>query len=148
MEARIHWLVIPEVQAEVQESDFGGESEELEASAVWVGLGCVPDVLEVDGEGGLPPGEGEEVGVKVDVDAGGVARGNFERDVGRGGFRTRPYGWLGGVADRCHARCDGVVIFGVDEDVDVAEGAVGGIRVEVGDEGPAFEDDKWKGVLF
>jgi hypothetical protein len=88
MEARIEGFMIPEVEAEVQEGDFGRETLELEAGAVGVGLGGVPDVIEVDGEGGLPPGKGEEVGVEVDVDAGGVAEGDFEGDVGMSGFGT------------------------------------------------------------
>jgi len=169
-------FVIPEVKAEVQEGDFGGEAEELVTGAVLVGLGGVPDVIKIDGEGGLPPGEGEEVGVEVDVDAGGVAEGDFEGDGCMGGFGTRPYGrvgtrpygrvgscpygrvgscpygrvgsWVGGFRSRpyecpyeaegCHVGCDGVVVFGMDEDVNIAEGAGGGIGVEVGDEGPAF----------
>ncbi len=122
VEAGVEDSMVEEVEAEVQEGDFGGEALELEAGAVVVGLGGVPDVVEVDGEGGLPPGEGEEVGMKVDVDAGGVAPGDFEGDVGRGGFGTRPYGvlgswrggfgtrsygWIGGVAEVCHFRGDG-----------------------------------------
>jgi hypothetical protein len=98
VEARIEDSMVEEVQAEVQESDFRGEALELEAGAVGVGLGSVPDVIQVNREGRLPPGEGEEVGVEVDVDAGGVAVGDFEGDVGRGGlgacrggFGTRPY---------------------------------------------------------
>ena len=86
MEARIEGFMIPEVEAEVQEGDFGRETLELEAGAVGVGLGGVPDVIEVNGEGGLPPGKGEEVSVEVDVDARGVAPGDFEGDVGRDGF--------------------------------------------------------------
>ena len=86
MEAGVEGFVVPEVEAEVQEGDFGGEAVELEAGAVWVGLGGVPDVIEVNGEGGLPPGKGEEVSVEVDVDARGVAPGDFEGDVGRDGF--------------------------------------------------------------
>ena len=86
VEARVERFMIPEVQTEMEEGDFGGEALELETGAVGVGLGGVPDVIQVDGEGGLPPGEGEEVGVEVDVDAGGVAPGDFEGDVGRGGL--------------------------------------------------------------
>ena len=86
VEAGIEGFVVPEVQAEVQEGDFGGETLELEAGAIGVGLGGAPDVIQVDGEGGLPPGEGEEVSVEVDVDARGVAPGDFEGDVGRDGF--------------------------------------------------------------
>jgi len=86
VEAGVEGFVVPEVEAEVQEGDFGRETLELEAGAVGVGLGGVPDVIEVDGEGGLPPGEGEEVSVEVDVDAGGVAEGDFEGDVGMGGL--------------------------------------------------------------
>lgn len=86
MEVRIEDSMVEEVEAEVQEGDFGGEALELEAGAVGVGSGGAPDLGEVDGEGGLPPGEGEDVGVEVDVDAGGVAPGDFEGDVGRGGF--------------------------------------------------------------
>ena len=140
--------MIPEVQAEVQEGDFRGEAQELEAGAVRVGLGGAPDVFEVDGEGGLPPGQGEEVGVEVDVNAGWVAPGDFEGDVGKGGggFETRPYGWSCtrpyGVAEVCKHSCDGRVVGGVDEDVDVTEGTQGWIGVEIGDEGPAFEDEE------
>ena len=93
VEAGVEDPMVEEVQAEVQEGDFGRETLELEAGAVGVGLGGVPDVIEVDGEGGLPPGEGEEVSVEVDVDARGVAPGDFEGDVGGGGFGTRPYEW-------------------------------------------------------
>ncbi len=149
VEAGIENAVVEEVEAEVQEGDFGGEAEELQAGAVGVGLGGAPNFIQVDGEGGLPPGKGEKVGVEVDVDAGGVAVGDFEGDVDgrrscicRGGFRTRPYGNPDGVAEGCHVGGDGVVILGVDEDVHVAEGAEGWIGVEVGDEGPAFEDEE------
>jgi len=95
VEAGVEDAMVEEVQAEVQEGDFGGEAHQFQASTVGVGLGCAPDVVEVDGEGGLPPGQGEEVSVEVDVDAGGVAPGDFEGDVGKGGggFETRPYGW-------------------------------------------------------
>jgi hypothetical protein len=43
--AGIQGFVIPEVQAEVQEGDFGGETLELQTGGILVGLGSVPDMV-------------------------------------------------------------------------------------------------------
>lgn len=95
--------------------------------------------------------------MEVDVDAGGVAEGDFEGNVGRcgfgsqvDGFKTRTYvcGSCLYEAEGCHRSCDGGVVLGVDEDVYITEGTGGRIGVEVGDEGPAFEYNETQIVLF
>ena len=102
MEARIEDPMVKEMQAEVQKGDFGGETLQFQPGGILIGLGGVPDVVEIEGEGGLPPGERKEVGVQVDVNTGWMAEGDFEGNVARRGLwigvgrsGTCPYEWIG-----------------------------------------------------
>lgn len=137
METCIERTVIPEMEAEMKKCDFGGETMQLYTGGILIGLAGIPNFLDIDGEGRMPPGEGENVGVEVDVNTSRVTPGDFEGDVGMdwfrtcaGGFGTRPYVWLGGIAEVCHARCDGIIILRMNEDVDVTERTGGEILVK------------------
>ena len=67
-----------------------------------------------------------------------------------GGFGTRPYGEVAfnEKPTRVHDLNGFWVILRMDEDVDIGEGTGGWIGVEIGDEGPAFENNEFDVVLL